>query len=119
MDRAMLYRRNPRIEPINYVCRLTLPDGKVYIARSSKWLDKPDRWRYPHEFRQNHELYSAILDAGWENVEKTVIANYLTHNEAIGVKNDMIRAYDSTNPERGYNKTQRGRTHTMTDPLMR
>lgn len=88
------------------VYRHTFPNGKVYIGITCQ---KPhERWCNGTGYKHQKLVYRAILRYGWENVEHEIIAQGLTYEQACGMEIEMIRAYDSTNPERGYNISRGG-----------
>lgn len=91
----------------NYcVYRHTFPNGKVYIGITCQ---KPhERWCNGTGYKHQKLVYRAILRYGWENVEHDVIACDLTHDQATAMEIELIQAYDSTNPERGYNVSRGG-----------
>lgn len=86
----------------NYcVYRHTFPNGKVYIGYTGQ---KPqERWCNGTGYKHQQFIYRAILRYGWDNVQHEIVADGLTHEQASALEIELIKAYDSVNPERGYN----------------
>lgn len=88
-------------------------NGKVYIGTTSTTPHR--RWgvdgsRYT---KSQQVFYRAIQKYGWDNFEHEIIADNLTHDEAITMERDMIALYKSNcrkyqNPSFGYNQTDGG-----------
>lgn len=56
------------------VYKLTSPNGRVYIGCTE--LPMWQRWQNGRGYRSNKELYDDILQYGWVNFEKVVIAEF-------------------------------------------
>lgn len=88
------------------VYRHTFPNGKVYIGITCQ---KPhERWCNGTGYKHQKLVYRAILRYGWENIRHEVIADGLSFEQACGMEIELIKAYDSMNPERGYNTSPGG-----------
>lgn len=88
------------------VYRHTFPNGKVYIGYTGQ---KPaDRWCGGAGYKHQQFVYRAIVRYGWDNIQHEVIADGLTYEQAIAIEIELIKAYDSTNPDFGYNTTAGG-----------
>lgn len=88
------------------VYRHTFPNGKVYIGYTGQ---KPtDRWCGGTGYKHQQLVYRAILRYGWDNIRHEIIADGLTHEQAVAMEIELIKAYDSMNPEHGYNTTAGG-----------
>ena len=88
------------------VYRHTFPNGKVYIGYTGQ---KPvDRWCNGTGYKNQQLVYRAILRYGWDNITHDVISTGLTLKQASNLEVELINAYDSTNPERGYNVSRGG-----------
>lgn len=86
---------------------LTSPDGKVYVGTTTK---KPKhRWENGHGYRHNKELSSDILKYGWDNFDKKVIGEFDSENTAYEIEKFLIKWMDSTNRDKGYNKSTGGK----------
>ena len=92
-------------ETINNHCvyRHTSPEGKVYIGTTSQNPEK--RWRGGLGYADNLHFLADILDFGWRNFEHDILETDLTAHQAHCLEAKLIAQYDSTNPERGYNKS--------------
>ena len=88
------------------VYRHTFPNGKVYIGYTGQ--NPTDRWCGGIGYKHQQLVYRAILKYGWDNIRHEVIAYGLTHEQAVAMEIELIKAYDSMNPERGYNTTAGG-----------
>lgn len=83
------------------VYRHTFPNGKVYIGITGQ---KPhERWCNGTGYKHQSLVYRAILRYGWDNIQHDVIARGLSHEQACEMEIELIKAYDSTDPKRGYN----------------
>ena len=88
------------------VYKHTSPNGKVYIGITKMIPEK--RWLGGHGYRYNSEFYAAIKEFGWENIRHEIIATNLSVAEACSIESQLIREYDSCNPEKGYNHSDGG-----------
>lgn len=81
------------------------PSNKVYIGITSQ---KPEqRWKNGHGYK-GQVFYNAISKYGWDNIEHIIVAKGLSENEAKWLEIELIRIYDSTNRDKGYNITMGG-----------
>lgn len=86
----------------NYtVYKHTLPNGKAYIGITSQRLVK--RWQRGYGYTRNPLFYKAILKYGWENILHDILFTGLTKEEAEQKEIELIKQYDLTNTEKGYN----------------
>lgn len=76
--------------------------GKVYVGVTSMSLR--ERFNHGNGYRFCEPLWKVICEDGWESIEKTVAADGLSKQEASEMEQRLIAEYDSTNPERGYNR---------------
>ena len=86
------------------VYRLTDPEGKMYIGCTG--LQPKRRWG--KGYTKNTPVRKAIDKIGWENFEKSVCCENLTREGAEKLERWFIAYYDSTNPEKGYNRALGG-----------
>lgn len=85
------------------VYKHTFPNGKIYIGIA---LDVYSRWCNGNGYKENSLMYSDILKYGWDNIKHEILINDLeTKKEAELKEKELILAYDSENPEKGYNRT--------------
>lgn len=84
------------------VYSLTFPDGKIYIGVS---CDVNRRWSNGNGYRQNKPMYEAIVECGWDNVDKQILYSDLSYGDAREKERSLILEYKSLEPEYGYNRT--------------
>lgn len=102
--KLMMTRKNTRA--IYLIYKLVVGD-KVYIGQSCR--EPTDRWQHGKGYKHSNPfLYKAIMDIGWENVKKYVIAYAFSDNDAICKEKYFISKYDSFNPIHGYNLSAGG-----------
>jgi len=91
----------------NYkVYKHTGPTGKVYIGITRDSLQR--RWKGGHGYVTNTHFFRAIQRYGWPAFRHEVLFDGLTEAEAIAKEQELIAAYDSTNPTKGYNRDPGG-----------
>lgn len=83
-------------------------NGKVYVGATS--MDVKARWNHGNGYRFTPDLWKMIQSDGWSSIEKTVVATGLDKAEASALEQRLIDEYDSTNPEKGYNREKGGLT---------
>ena len=76
------------------------PEGLKYFGHTNNIRS---RWRGPSAYK-GCGIYSAIEKYGWKSLKKTVIADHLSEEDAKKIEAWLIERYDTTNPEKGYNK---------------
>lgn len=75
------------------------PNNKVYIGITYR---KPlDRWN--DKYRGCPKMKRAIKKYGWENIEHKILYEHLTKEEAEQKEIELIKKYNSTNDDYGYN----------------
>ena len=82
------------------------PNGKRYYGITKKKVER--RWRNGKGYKSNKYFYRAINKHGWDNFEHIVIAKGLSEEEAKWLEIELIREWDTTNREYGYNITKGG-----------
>lgn len=83
------------------VYKHTAPNGKVYIGQTCQ---KPEqRWKNGNGYSNNEYFTRAIQKYGWGNFEHEILYNGLTKDEANMLEIELIKKYDSTNKDYGYN----------------
>jgi hypothetical protein len=90
------------------VYSLVVADGRVYVGATSG--DPKVRWNNGNGYRFNSDLWTQIVSQGWNTVEKVIHATGLTKGEASKMECDLIRKYDSANPQHGFNRELGGLT---------
>lgn len=87
---------------VNYVVyKHTSPSNKVYIGITSREPEK--RWRNGNGYYNNKHFYNAIKKYGWDNFQHEVLHTGLTKEEAEQKEIELIKQYNSANPNYGYN----------------
>ena len=77
-------------------------NGKVYIGITSQSPKK--RWQNGLGYTGNEYFYRAILKYGWDDgFSHEIIVDRLSKDQACAIEIELIKAYDSTNPDKGYN----------------
>lgn len=77
-------------------------NGKVYIGQTVKKTN--ERWGCNGVGYNSVEVFwKDIQTYGWDGFEHTIVARGLTREEAFQMEEDLIRSYDATNPDCGYN----------------
>jgi hypothetical protein len=93
---------------MNYtVYKHTVPNGKVYIGITNR---KPQtRWgKDGIGYKRNEHFYNAIKKYGWDSIRHEILFSNLSKEVACQMEIDLIKLYDSTNREKGYNKSVGG-----------
>ena len=87
------------------------PNGKIYVGITRK---KPEyRWNNGKGYMPNKHFYNAIKMFGWNNFKHEIVATNLSKKDACQMEQELIEKYDSTNPEKGYNKSIGGECGTL------
>lgn len=88
------------------VYKHTTPNSKVYIGITSK---KPEeRWKGGAGYSNNKHFASAIQLYGWNNIKHEIIKDGLSKEQACEIEKQLIKEYDSTNRNKGYNVSTGG-----------
>lgn len=91
------------------------PSGKRYIGITCR---KPEhRWSNGKGYKYNKHFASAIEKYGWDNFEHIIVTKGLSEEEAKWLEIELIREWDSTNKEKGYNITLGGDGVRGVNPL--
>ena len=83
------------------------PSGKRYYGATKQNVNR--RWRKNGEgYKGNKNFTNAIEKYGWDNFQHIVIAKGLTKEEAYWLEIELIREWDTTDRDKGYNITKGG-----------
>ena len=94
-------------EKMNYKVYVHIsPNGKRYYGITKQEVER--RWRNGKGYKGNKYFYRAINKHGWDNFEHIVIAKGLTEEEAKWLEIELIREFDTTNTNKGYNIPKSG-----------
>lgn len=88
------------------VYKHTTPSNKVYIGITSQSCQK--RWIHGDGYTGNTYFYRAIQHYGWENIKHEILFEHLSEKEAKNIEMRLIKEYNSTSNQYGYNKTEGG-----------
>ena len=64
-------------------------------------------------YTNNKHFYSAIKKYGWDNIEHIVVKAGMSKEDACTLEQDLIKRYDATNREKGYNKSVGGEISSL------
>lgn len=77
------------------------PNGKRYYGITSQNVNQ--RWKKGNGYKIQKYFYRAIEKYGWDNFEHIIVAKGLSEDEAKWLEIELIREWDATNQEKGYN----------------
>ena len=80
-------------------------NGKVYVGITSN--DVEVRWKRGAGYHGQH-FKRAIQKHGWENFDHIIIADGLDEYVACEMEKTLIKVFDLTNPNKGYNEALGG-----------
>lgn len=80
-------------------------NGKVYVGITCQ--KAKDRWGKGGKYQTQH-FGNAINKYGWDGFDHIIIAEQLSKEDACEMERLLIKAYDSANPQNGYNETLGG-----------
>ena len=84
------------------VYKLTDPEGKLYIGLTGKPAEQ--RWRKGRGYSRDTPIRAAVNRYGWEAFEKEILCEKLTREGGGKLESWFIAYYDSSSPEKGYNR---------------
>ena len=77
------------------------PSNKRYIGITSQKPKK--RWQNGKGYKDNIHFANAINKYGWDNFQHIIIAKGLNKEEARWLEIELIKKWDTTNKNKGYN----------------
>lgn len=89
---------------------INIINGKTYVGITSQ--NVKDRWKNGEGYK-TQKFGRAIAKYGWDNFEHIIIKDNLSDAEATEMEKAIIKAFDLTNPKRGYNEAKGGLSGTM------
>lgn len=82
-------------------CHINKKNGKMYFGITCR---KPEyRWKHGEGYSKNSYFNAAIKKYGWDNFHHKVIASGITRNEACEMEKQLIKKYNTTDENYGYN----------------
>lgn len=81
-------------------------NGKRYVGITKRNVE--ERWMKGNGYHRNKHFYRAINQYGWDNFNHTIVASKLSKEEACELERKLIKEYNTTNPQFGYNNTEGG-----------
>ena len=88
-------------------------NNKVYIGQTCQKPEK--RWNCGRGYNTSPRFYNAILKYGWDNFEHIILYTGLTLEQANFYEKQLIRQYNATNEEYGYNISSGGKNFTHSE----
>jgi hypothetical protein len=77
-------------------------NGKRYVGITSQKIK--NRWGQGSKYHSQF-FGRAIKKYGWDGFEHNIISENLSKEDALEMEKILIKAYDLTNPQKGYNMT--------------
>lgn len=91
----------------NYtVYKHTAPNGKIYIGITQQ--DVKSRWQNGKGYHHNKHFKNAIKKIGWDNFTHEILSVGLSKKEACEKEIELIKKYNSNDPDYGYNQSSGG-----------
>lgn len=78
-------------------------NGKKYIGQTIYGNKPQKRWDNGNGYKGCTYFYKAIQKYGWDSFEHEVLASNLTSQEADNFESLLIKKFDTTNSDNGYN----------------
>lgn len=82
------------------------PSGKRYIGITCTKTNR--RWQNGNGYKTQQYFYRAINKYGWDNFQHIIIAKGLDEETAKWLEIELIREWNTTNKDKGYNVTLGG-----------
>ena len=76
-------------------------NGKMYIGQTS--VTPEQRWKNGNAYKNSRYFWNAIQKYGWDNFEHIILYSDLTSEEADYIEELLIRKYQTTDRNKGYN----------------
>lgn len=104
IDKEKCYKIYIHINKIN---------GKKYIGQTKQPLEQ--RFRNGEGYKNSPKFYGAIKKYGWDNFKHIVLYDKLTLEDANRKEEELIKKYDTTNDDYGYNIAYGGDNHILSE----
>lgn len=79
----------------------TTPSNKKYVGLTQQTPER--RWQKGIGYKSQSYFWKAIQKYGWENIKHEIVAQGLSKEKACNLEIELIKKYDTRNPEKGYN----------------
>lgn len=87
------------------------PSNKKYIGITCQRVKK--RWRRGKGYENNSHFFNAINKYGWDSFKHIIIKNNLIRKEACTLEKKLIKKYNTTDCNFGYNKSIGGELSSL------
>lgn len=78
------------------------PNGKRYYGATKQ--DPKQRWKKDGKGYKNNDIFwHDVSEYGWNNIQHITVARGLSEEDAHWLEIELIRIWDTTNPDKGYN----------------
>ena len=94
-------------------CHRNKINNKAYIGQTCQKLER--RWREGEGYSHCSYFYHAIKKYGWNNFEHIILMDNLSLEEANKNEERLIKLFDTTNPDKGYNLEYGGTNKTHSE----
>lgn len=84
---------------------------KIYIGQTKQTLEQ----RYKNGYEHCRHFWNAIQKYGWENFEHIILFENLSLDMANIIEEELIKKYNSTHRDNGYNMKSGGLNHIPSD----
>lgn len=88
-------------------------NGKIYIGQTKQDVSK--RWLKGEGYRTQSYFYNAIKKYGWDNFEHIILFDGLTVEEANLIEEFLIKKYNTTDRNFGYNRKFGGENYKVNE----
>ena len=82
-------------------------NGKIYIGQTKQTLEQ----RYKNGYEHCRHFWNAIQKYGWDNFEHIILVDNLSIDMANIIEEELIKKYNATNKDKGYNMKSGGLNH--------
>lgn len=89
------------------------PSDKRYIGITKQEIKR--RWKNGFGYKRQEYFYNAIEKYGWDNFQHIIIAKGLDEETAKWLEIELIREWDTTNKNKGYNNSLGGESYNCSE----
>lgn len=94
-------------------CHTNLFNNKKYVGVTAQ---RPkQRWQDGKGYSKHKAFYEDIIKYGWDNFKHEILYVVENKEEAERLERELIKTYDLTNPNKGYNKSKGGVIPTLNE----